>query len=279
MSNIGGGSRKATIERMRRYLDSLPQDYSVKEEIKSFRFWKAVRSELLATLLLVVVGCGAASYDSATESTSIPVIHHPVIHYHVGHPPLHQVGDETVVATTTVPTSVKSNITSGATTSNIPIDVTKNVRSELREVKVSLVFGLVIATLVQCVGNISGGHLNPAVSIAMLVSGHISPLRSVIYILAQCLGAVIGAAILYGLTPSELRRNEGGLGVTFVHPSISTTQAFGVEFMTTLLVTLTVFAVLDPNRMDPGCKALSIGFSYTAGHLFAVSIYSFFFFT
>lgn len=79
-------------------------------------------------------------------------------------------------------------------------------------VKVSLAFGLSIATMAQSVGHISGAHLNPAVTLGLLLSCQISVLRAVMYIVAQCLGSVVGTAILYGVTSSlegnSLGRNE-----------------------------------------------------------------------
>lgn len=80
-------------------------------------------------------------------------------------------------------------------------------------VLISLCFGLSIATMVQCFGHISGGHINPAVTAAMVVTRKLSLAKAVFYLLAQCLGAITGAGILYLVTPASVR---GGLGVTMV---------------------------------------------------------------
>ncbi|XP_023387789.1 aquaporin-1 isoform X1 [Pteropus vampyrus] len=92
---------------------------------------------------------------------------------------------------------LKNNQTSGATQDNV---------------KVSLAFGLSIATLAQSVGHISGAHLNPAVTLGLLLSCQISILRAVMYIIAQCVGAIVATAILSGITSSlsnnSLGRNE-----------------------------------------------------------------------
>ena len=80
-------------------------------------------------------------------------------------------------------------------------------------VLISLCFGLSIATMAQCFGHISGGHINPAVTAAMLVTRKISLAKAIFYVLAQCLGAVVGAAVLFLVTPSAV---SGGLGVTTV---------------------------------------------------------------
>lgn len=70
-----------------------------------------------------------------------------------------------------------------------------------QEVKVSLAFALAIATLAQSIGHISGAHLNPAVTLGLLVSCQISFLRCVCYILAQMLGAVVASAIVNSFAP------------------------------------------------------------------------------
>lgn len=71
-----------------------------------------------------------------------------------------------------------------------------------QEVKVSLAFGLAIATLAQSLGHISGAHLNPAVTLGMLASCQISVFKAVMYIVAQMLGSALASGILYGVRPS-----------------------------------------------------------------------------
>lgn len=58
--------------------------------------------------------------------------------------------------------------------------------------------GLAMATASQCFGHISGAHINPAFTFAMLVTQKVTPLRAFLYITAQCGGAIAGAALLYG---------------------------------------------------------------------------------
>lgn len=73
--------------------------------------------------------------------------------------------------------------------------------------QISLAFGLAIGTLVQTVGPISGAHINPAVTIACFVGSQISIWRTAFYILAQILGGLAGAGILYGVVPPSVRGN------------------------------------------------------------------------
>ncbi|KAM6918163.1 aquaporin-4 isoform 2-T2 [Xenentodon cancila] len=135
-------------------------------------------------------------------------------------------------------------------------------------VLISLCFGLSIATMVQCFGHISGGHINPAVTAAMIVTRKLSLAKAVFYVLAQCLGAITGAGILYLVTPAAVR---GSLGVTTVNSTISVGHALLVELLITFELVFTVFATCDPKRTDLGGSAsLAIGLAVAIGHLFAI---------
>ncbi|KAM7379383.1 hypothetical protein PAMP_004940 [Pampus punctatissimus] len=135
-------------------------------------------------------------------------------------------------------------------------------------VLISLCFGLSIATMVQCFGHISGGHINPAVTAAMVVTRRLSLAKAVFYVVAQCLGAITGAGILYLVTPAAVR---GSLGVTMVNSNISVGHALLVELLITFELVFTVFATCDSKRTDLGGSAgLAIGFAVAIGHLFAI---------
>ncbi|CAB1324055.1 unnamed protein product [Coregonus sp. 'balchen'] len=113
-------------------------------------------------------------------------------------------------------------------------------------VLISLCFGLSIATLVKCFGHISGAHINPAVTAAMVVTRRLSLAKAVFYLLAQRLGAVVGAAVLYGM------------GITSNSSSPSNSSS--------------LCSPPDPKCSDEkGSAALAIGFSVCIGHLFAMS--------
>ncbi|XP_054889830.1 aquaporin-4 [Poeciliopsis prolifica] len=133
---------------------------------------------------------------------------------------------------------------------------------------ISLCFGLSIATMVQSFGHISGGHINPAVTAAMVVSRKLSLAKGVFYVVAQCLGAITGAGILYAVTPADVR---GYLGVTMVSSKISVGHALLVELLITFELVFTIFATCDPKRTDlSGSASLAIGFAVAIGHLFAI---------
>nr|QRN45646.1 AQP4 [Bostrychus sinensis] len=124
-------------------------------------------------------------------------------------------------------------------------------------VLISLCFGLSIATMVQCFGHISGGHINPAVTAAMVVTRKLSLAKALFYVVAQCLGAITGAGILFMVTPAAVR---GSFGVNNVNSDISVGHGLLVEIIITFELVFTVFATCDPKRNDlGGSAALAIG--------------------
>ncbi|XP_056416415.1 aquaporin-5-like [Hyla sarda] len=134
--------------------------------------------------------------------------------------------------------------------------------------QISLAFGLAIGTLVQVIGHVSGAHLNPAVTLAFLVGSQISLIKSIFYILAQMIGAVAGAGLLYELTPSEVR---GNLAINSINEDTSPGQAVAVELFITMQLVLCVLGTTDSRRTDNiGTPALSIGLSVTLGHLLGI---------
>lgn len=128
--------------------------------------------------------------------------------------------------------------------------------------------GLTLATMIWCTNCISGGNLNPAISIVLIITRDLDPLRGIFYVIFQLLGAIAGAATLVGLVPASVR---AGLGVTQINDNVSLFKAFGVELIITFLLAFCVFACLDKNRKDLGGSfPLAIGLSVTAGALFGV---------
>lgn len=75
---------------------------------------------------------------------------------------------------------------------------------------------MVIATLAQRIGHISGARLNPAITLGLLASCQMSVLKAVFYIIAQVLGALSGSTIVYGLRPES----TDSLGVNKVRKTL-----------------------------------------------------------
>ncbi|XP_029380080.1 aquaporin FA-CHIP-like [Echeneis naucrates] len=142
-----------------------------------------------------------------------------------------------------------------------------NNTSPDQEVKVSLAFGLSIATLAQSLGHISGAHLNPAVTLGMLASCQISLLKAIMYIVAQLLGSALASGIVYGVRPSAIK----ALGLNALN-GITPSQGVGIELLATFQLVLCVIAVTDKRRRDvTGSAPLAIGLSVCLGHLAAIS--------
>ncbi|KAK7091111.1 hypothetical protein V1264_008840 [Littorina saxatilis] len=135
-------------------------------------------------------------------------------------------------------------------------------------IKIALGFGLSIMALIQMIGHVSGGHINPAVTIAMAVALNISIARAVMYVAAQVLGAIVGGFLLKGLTPDDFHSN---LAVTSVNAQLTTGQGLGVEIILTFVLVFVIFGTTDENRPSFGSPALLIGLTVTLLHLAGVS--------
>ncbi|KAM9845485.1 aquaporin FA-CHIP-like [Aulostomus maculatus] len=142
-----------------------------------------------------------------------------------------------------------------------------NPTSQSQDVKVSLAFGLAIATLAQSLGHISGAHLNPAVTFGMLASCQISLFKAIMYIVAQMLGSALASGILYGARPAT----TDALGLNALN-GVTPSQGVGIELLATFQLVLCVIAVTDKRRRDvTGSAPLAIGLSVCLGHLAAIN--------
>lgn len=134
----------------------------------------------------------------------------------------------------------------------------------------ALAFGLAVATVVWVFRHISGGHANPAVTLAALFTRRVSIIRGFLYILFQLFGGITGAGILYGLTPASKQGSLGGNAISDTS-MVTEAQGFGIECMITFLFVLTFFASQDDKRSDlKGSAPLTVGLAAVACHLFAL---------
>jgi glycerol uptake facilitator protein len=123
---------------------------------------------------------------------------------------------------------------------------------------ISFAFMLVIVGVVYAIGHISGGHINPAVTLSLAVSGKF-PWREVPgYMLAQLVGAIIGAAAIF-LTLGKTAAVAAGGGVTAYNTA---TMGFGrgllIEAIGTAMLVFVIFGVID-HRAVPGWAPMAIG--------------------
>merc|ERR1719158_2358501 len=139
-------------------------------------------------------------------------------------------------------------------------------------VRYSLTFGFTVATMAQCIGHVSGCHINPAVTVGLFVGRKIGLIASILYIIFQCIGALIGAALLLAVSPANREALHGSSipGVTQFSPGLNAGQAFLIEFVITFVLVLTVYAAAaDDGNEVKGSSPLAIGLAIAIGHLFA----------
>jgi MIP family channel proteins len=105
---------------------------------------------------------------------------------------------------------------------------------------IAIAHGLVLAVMVTSTMAISGGHLNPAVTIGLLVTRRGNPVSAAAYIGAQLLGAIAAALLLKVLYPAGVGRAES-LGTPTIANSITLGQAIGIELILTFFLVSAVF--------------------------------------
>lgn len=134
-------------------------------------------------------------------------------------------------------------------------------------IAIALAFGLTVMVCIYLFGRISGAHLNPAVTIGLLVSKNISLADSVYYIVAQIIGACFGSLAVFlclGM-PSVV---VGGLGATAPGMGVSYLQTIFAEFIGTFFLVLVIMGVAVDKKATPNFAGLSIGFTVTAVIIF-----------
>lgn len=128
---------------------------------------------------------------------------------------------------------------------------------------IALAFGLALTALVGALGQTSGCHVNPAVTLGLAVIGKF-PWRYVpVYIAAQLIGAVLAAFALWG-TYGSRARTEANLGATAPTEGVTDLQTFLMEFIIGFLLVFVVTAMATDKRVPAGSAAIAIGFALAA---------------
>lgn len=127
----------------------------------------------------------------------------------------------------------------------------------------ALAFGLVIVAMAYSIGNISGCHINPAVSIAMLVSGKMKVKDFIGYVVAQFAGAIAGAAILGAILGSNESLGQNGLYNGDIIASLI------VEVILTFVFVLAILGVTSRIK-NSSVAGIVIGLTLTLVHVFGI---------
>jgi aquaporin Z len=148
-------------------------------------------------------------------------------------------------------------------------------------VGVSFAFGLTVLTMAFAIGHISGCHLNPAVSVGLVVGGRFPAKDLIPYIIAQVLGAIAGAAIIYliasGKAGFEIGRfaangyGEAAPGSFGSPGGYSLVSCFISEMVMTFLFLVVILGATD-ERAPKGLAPIAIGLCLTLIHLISIPV-------
>lgn len=133
-------------------------------------------------------------------------------------------------------------------------------------VGIALAHGLTLMAMIYAVGHISGTHINPAVSIAMIVTRKIGVGLGVLYIIFQLIGAGVAGFLLSAIftsSPASL-----ALGATQLAAGISLETGILVEAVLTFFLVFVIFGSAVDKRASPGFAGLAIGLTLALGILF-----------
>ena len=141
---------------------------------------------------------------------------------------------------------------------------------------ISFAFGLAVLAMVYTIGNISGCHINPAISIAMLTAGKMKWKDTIFYIIAQCIGAIIAAAILWAIATGKsgysLANGLGQNGYGAQSPGgYSLIACLIAEIVLTMVFLLVIFGSTS-KKAPEGFAGLSIGLALVFIHLVGIPI-------
>ncbi|XP_039138464.1 aquaporin PIP2-1 [Dioscorea cayenensis subsp. rotundata] len=136
-------------------------------------------------------------------------------------------------------------------------------------------FGGMIFILVYCTAGISGGHINPAVTFGLFLARKVSLVRALLYMIAQCLGAICGVGLVKAFQKAFYVHYGGGANT--LASGYSRGTGLGAEIIGTFVLVYTVFSATDPKRNArdshvPVLAPLPIGFAVFMVHLATIPI-------
>ncbi|MDC9588209.1 aquaporin Z [Xenorhabdus sp. XENO-10] len=142
---------------------------------------------------------------------------------------------------------------------------------------VSLAFGLTVVTMAYAVGHISGGHFNPAVTLGLFVGGRISAKHVVPYIIAQVIGGIAAAAVLYLIASGKSGFDATASGFAsngydeHSPGGFSLQAAIIIELVLTAFFLIVILGATDKNA-PAGFAPLAIGLALTLIHLISIPV-------
>ncbi len=138
----------------------------------------------------------------------------------------------------------------------------------------ALAFGLAIVATAYSIGNISGCHINPAVSLAVLMTGGLTVADFIGYVIAQCLGAICGSALLAAVFSlggvTDMTGGFGSNGLAGVNGSI--VAGLLVEIVLTFIFVMAILGVTSKKANHGSFGGLVIGLTLTAVHILGIGL-------
>jgi aquaporin Z len=140
---------------------------------------------------------------------------------------------------------------------------------------IAAAFGLAIVAMAYGIGQVSGCHINPAVSFGVLVAGRMSVQDFIVYVIAQVLGAIAGAVILYLILSGKSAGWNGGLGQNGWGPGYlgeyNLVSAFVFEVVATFLFLVCILGVTQKGA-PVELAGIAIGLTLIAIHLVGINV-------
>jgi aquaporin Z len=142
---------------------------------------------------------------------------------------------------------------------------------------IAFAFGLTVLVMVYAIGPISGCHINPAITISMWVADKIKGKDAIFYIVAQCIGGIIGAGVLWAIASGKANFSlavnglgQNGYGVNSPG-GYSLLACFIAEIVLTALFLFVIFGATHKDA-PKGFAGIAIGFSLVLIHLVGIPI-------
>jgi aquaporin Z len=142
-------------------------------------------------------------------------------------------------------------------------------------VGVSLAFGLTVLTMAYAIGHISGCHLNPAVSIGLWMGGRFDKSELVSYIIAQVLGAIAGAGVLYLIASGKPGFEAGGFAANGYGEHSPGGYSMTAALITEVVMTFAFLIIIlgsTHSKAPKGMAGLAIGLGLTLIHLISIPV-------
>jgi aquaporin Z len=141
---------------------------------------------------------------------------------------------------------------------------------------VALAFGLTVVTMAYAIGHISGCHLNPAVSVGLVAGGRFPSSELIPYVVAQVLGGIAGAAVLYLIASGHAGFDlAGGLASNGYGEHSPGQYSLGSALVTEIVLTFMFLVVIlgaTDRRAPAGFAGLAIGLALTLIHLIGIPV-------